>query len=194
MKITSAEAINIINRNVKGTSTISIDLDSPMDGKGKMHKTGNPFFGLGVIKRVTLSGMIGFDYENSINRQAGREGKEEREAKSRAWGTLTENRLFVEHKGAYYLQMKVQSSSSPVFLMPDGTEVESSAIRPFIPEKSKSSSQADLDKEIIVRDVKMENITGMRFKYGDFTIVSETNPIIEQRKEEATDKTLVPTN
>lgn len=181
--ITTAEAKNIIDRNVKGTTIITIDVDSPMDGKGKMLKTGNPFCGLGIIKKVTLNGMIGFDYENSVNRQAAREEKESREAKSRAWGTLTANRLFVEHKGAYYLQMKVENASTPVYMYPDGTVIDTNMIKPFLPVKKASSTQADLDKEVIVRDIKMENIAAMRFHSGNYILTNMETHKIEQSKE-----------
>lgn len=187
--ITKSEAVNIISRNVKGTTTITIDMDSPMDGKGKMRKTGNPFVGKGIIKRVTMNGMIGFDYENSVNRQATREDKEHRGAKPRTWGTLTPDRLFVEHKGQYYLQMKVQKASTPVYMYPDGTILETSEIKPFIPIKKKSSTQSDIDKEVIVRDVKMENITGMRFNNGKYILDNESTPLIEQVKTSGTTKT-----
>lgn len=174
--ITHSEAVNIINRNVKGTTMITVDMDSPMDSK--MKKTGNPYLNQGLIKKVTLNGLIGFDYAGNVNRLASKEGKDEREAKPRKWGVLTENRLFVTHKEQYYLQMRVEHSTDPVYMLADGSTIPTECVKPFLPTKSKSSTQADLNGEIIVRDIKMENITGMRFKHGDYTLIPEgVNPI-----------------
>lgn len=188
--ITDNEAINIINRNVKGTTAVSIDIKTSMDSKGKMKKTDNPFVNKGLVKIVTLNGLIGFDYENSVNNQATRENKKHRETKSRAWGTLTENRLFVTHKDNFYLQVKVQNSSKPVYQLPNGSEVPSEQIKPFLPKKHKSSTQNDIKKEVIVRDIKMSNITGMRFNNGAYNIIPETTSSkVEYQKEKSTEVT-----
>lgn len=165
--ITTVEAVEIIRRTVKGCTAVSIDAETTP----KMNKTGNPFFGR-VKKFCRMDGLIGFDYENAVNNQAGREGKDERDAKPRAWGTLTADRLFVEHKGKFYLQMKVQSSSTPIYRDETGAEIDKAALAPYMPERTVSSTQADLDKEIVVRDVSMENVKGMRFNGGEFEIVA----------------------
>ena len=165
--ITADEAVAIIQRTVKGTMAVSVDaVTSP-----KMNKTGNPFFGK-VKKFCRMDGLIGFDYSNSVNNQAEREGKEERDAKPRAWGILSDDRIFVTHKGRHYLQMKVQSSSTPVYKDEQGNEIAKALLEPFMPPKSVSSTQADLEKEVCVRDVTMDNLTGMRFNGGEYEIVA----------------------
>ena len=162
-----SEAVNIISRTVKGTMAVSIDAATAP----KMNKTGNPYFGR-ITKFCRMDGLIGFDYENSVNNQAAREGKEERDAKGRAWGTLTADRLFVTHKGEYYLQMKVQSTDTPVYKDETGAIVDKATLAPFMPERGeKSSTQSDLEKEIIIRDVKMSNVKGMRFNGGEYEII-----------------------
>lgn len=167
--ITVSEAINIIQRTVKGCTAISVDAATTP----KMNKTGNPFFGR-ITKFCRMDGLIGFDYENSVNNQANREGKEEREAKPRTWGVLTDDRIFVTHKGEHYLQMKVQSTDTPVYRDATGTIVDKAILSPFMPERSgPTSTQTDLEKEIIVRDVKMSNVKGMRFNGGEYEIVAD---------------------
>lgn len=160
--VTVPEVMAVIRENVKGTSSVTVDLDSPMDGK--MRTTGNPFAGMGIVKRETLNGLIGYDYGNAINRLADKEGKEERKAKQHPWGDMDAERLFRIHRtnGKPYLSMKVQSVTVHGFFAPDGTQIDTEAIRAFIPEKKKSSSQSDLDGEVIARDYGMENITAIR--------------------------------
>lgn len=165
-KVTTSEIVSIIQRTVKGTMAVSVDAVTVPD----MRKTGNPYIGR-VLKHCTMNGLIGFDYENAVNNQAKREGLAgEREAKPRQWGVLTPDRLFVTHKGSYYLQMKVQSASDPVYFL-DGKEIAVETIKGFMPVKKASSTQEGLEKEVIVRDVKLENVKGIRFNGADYEIL-----------------------
>lgn len=154
--------VPLIRDKVKGTTFVSIDYECDP----RLKKTGNPYRNCKVVKRNTMTGVIGFDYQSSVNRQAAREGKEDRLAKSRKWGVLTPDRIFVEHKDNFYLQMKVESSSTPTYhvLGDDGIEREipKKEIEAFIPEKSTSSTQEDLNREVILRDVAISNIRRIR--------------------------------
>lgn len=175
--ITTQEAIHIIQRNVNGTMAVSIDTNTEVDKS--MRKTGNPFYGMGIRKLSTMNGLIGFDYENSVNNQALREGKETREAKPRKWGVLTDDRLFVVHNGKWYLQMKVQSATNVRYQYPNGNSIDVAVLEDFMPEKSRSSTQIDLTKEIFVRDITASNITAMRFKGAEYTIVPQDDVVME---------------
>ena len=169
LTLTTKMAVDLIRQNTSGAQMVTVDLDSPMDGKGKMRTTGNRFAGKGIVKRETLNGVIGYIYENAINRMADKEGKEEREAKGHPWGDMDEKHLFRIHRttGAHYLSMMVRSVNVHGFFRPDGTmldENETTELRSFVPEKKKSSSQADLDGEVIARDYGMDNVTAIRMK------------------------------
>lgn len=187
-KITPETMIEIVRSNVKGTSMVTVDLDSPMDGKGKMRKTGNPFIGKGIVKRETLNGTVGYIYANAVNRIAGKEDKEEREAKRHPWGDMDEKHLFRVHRhtGAHYLSMQVKSVTVHGFFAPDGTQIPEDQIRPFIPEKKKSSTQADLDGEVIARDYAVSNMTGLRIQGNEYAI-SDSVTIQEQERETVSD-------
>ena len=180
--VSVSEAVRIVRENVKGTQAVTVDLDSPMDGKGKMRTTGNPFAGRGIVKRETLNGMIGYIYDNAINRLANKEGKEQRDAKRHPWGDMDEKHLFRIHRnnGKPYLSMMVKNTEVHGFFAPDGTQIDENEIRQFIPEKTKSSSQADLDGEVIARDYGMENITAIR-AFGNEYIF--TQHLTEQERE-----------
>lgn len=178
--VTVSEMIKIIREKTVGTSSITVDLDSPMDGKGKMRTTGNPFAGKGIVKRESLNGMIGYIYTNAVNRIAGKEGKEEREAKPHPWGDMDEKHLFRIHRGngKHYLSMMVKNVNVKGFFAPDSTMINEDEIRRFIPEKKKSSTQDDLNGEVIARDYGMENIRAIR-AFGEEYLIS-THPLIAE--------------
>ena len=170
LQLTVPQAQAMLTQNINGAEIVTVDLDSDMDGK--MRKTGNPFAGQGIVKRETLNGMIGYIYGNSINRLASKEGKEEREAKRHPWGDMDVKHLFRTHRGngKKYLSMKVQNVTVHGFFRPDGSEVSSDEIKPFIPKKKKSSSQSDLEGEVIARDYKMGNITAIRMRHMEIEV------------------------
>lgn len=152
---------------------MTIFLASP---QGKViRKTGNPYDVENIVKEVAINGAVGGDYNAAVNRLAAKEFKQLRQAKPRKWGTLQADRKVVEHKGKNYIQMLVRSSTKPVYRQ--GKEViPTEALKPFIPEKGKSSTQEDLDGEVICRDVALENILMIRYKGEDY-LVSDLEPV-----------------
>ena len=166
LKLKIEQFADFMRSNVKGTEIITVDLDSDMDGKGKMLKTNNPFCGRGIVKRETLNGIIGYIYSNSVNRLASKEGKEKRDVKLHPWGDMDEKHLFRIHRktGKLYLSMKVENTTIHGFFDPNGDEIVEDEIRKFMPVKSKSSTQIDLEGEIIARDYNMDNIKSIRMK------------------------------
>jgi len=149
-----------IQELVKGTTIVSAQIET----EPKMNKRGNPFHGY-VLKSQKLNGVVGYDYESSVNRLASKEGKEERKAKSRTWGVLSKDRVFVHHKGEDYLRMKVEKSSGVVYLdKRNGEEIDVEVLRPYFPSRKKSSTQSDLVGEVIERDVKMTNVKSLKIR------------------------------
>jgi len=183
VQISRANAVAILSDNVKGAEMVTVDLDSDMDGKGKMRKTGNPFWGLGIVKRETLNGVIAYDYGKSVNRLAAKEDKDEREAKRHPWGDMDAKQLFRVHRTTdkAYLSMKVENVTVHGFFRPDGTEVPADEIRPFIPQKQRSSTQSDLEGEVIPRDYNLDNITAIRMRKAEF-VISEHSDTVESVK------------
>jgi hypothetical protein len=175
LKMTVKQVAELIRNNVNGTQMVTVELDSDMDGKGKMRTTNNPNAGRGIVKRETLNGVIGYIYGNSVNRIASKEGKDERQAKPHPWGDMDEKHLFRIHRtnGKPYLSMKVENVKVHGFFDTNGEEIESDQIRPFIPEKKKSSTQADLDGEVIARDYNMDNIKAIRMKGVEIEVIHE---------------------
>lgn len=149
-----------LRETVNGTTAVTVLLETNLDAKGKMRTTNNPFAGMGITKRETLNGIIGYSYANSVNRLASKEGKEEREVKPHPWGDMDAQRLFRIHRktGEPYLSMKVQKQTVIGYFAPDGTEFPANVIEPFIPVPNKSSTQEDLDGEVIAKDFSLHNI------------------------------------
>lgn len=146
---------------------------SPMDKA--MRKTGNPYSGKGLVKECSINGCVGFDYAAAVNRLAAKEGKPERASKPRAWGILRADRKFVDHKGEVYLQIMARSATTPVYRI--GRDViDAENVKPFLYEKGKSSTQSDLDGEVICRDIKLENILAIRLN-GIHYIVADLEPV-----------------
>jgi hypothetical protein len=180
MKVVNAKQLEaVIEASVKGTTAVSVVAETKARMVKKHRETGeaNPF--LGAIKRQKKNGLIGFDYQNAVNNQAEREDKAEREAKSRAWGVLSESRLFVHHKGASYLQLKLQSTTDTVYLL-NGVEIAEADIKPYLSASRKSSTQEDLDKAVIINDIKLENIKALTMM-GETYVLSHS--VSEQEKE-----------
>lgn len=114
----------------------------------------------GTTKISKVNGLANFHYEAAVNRQLTREDKSaDFEAMPRQWGerlvrpdgTLTP---IVQHKGANYLELKVQNSLESKYVFND-KELDKDVITPFLP---KSVSRQGTDKEVIVRDYKLESV------------------------------------
>jgi len=177
----------LVQEKVKGTAIVTVDLEYPMDDTSKMTKGGNPFFGLGIVKRQTLNVVLGHSYINAVNRIALKEGKEEREAQENRIGPLDEKRLIRTSKktGRKYLWAKLNNVLSSEFIMPDGTKLtaeEEAEIKSFVPKKiSKSSTQSDLKGETKPQNYKLENIKEIRAWNDSFVI----NNVIQESEAEA---------
>jgi len=167
-QISKVELVEKFSEEMKKGRKIAVDVTSTINKD--MKKTGNPYLENVVTKSVSLSGCAGGDYENMVNAQLDREGKEQTfMSQGRTWGVHV-NEYFIEHKGNYYLEMKVEGSSTPVYRV-DGVEIETSKIEPFLPKKGEPKTQAAADKKIILRDIKVDNIKSIRFNTEEFVIV-----------------------
>jgi hypothetical protein len=172
--ISDKNLVKFIDENVKGTTFVSIDAVTPE----KLPKS-CPI--QNVLKAQTRTGVIGFDYESSVNRQDVREGGEgEREAKSRKWGTTSPCRKWVSHikKGetntVRYLQMKVEQTKNITYTS-NGKTIDKSEIADFIRKPSVSSTQEGLEKQVIIRDINLANVKAIRIMGKSYEIVHGTD-------------------
>lgn len=164
-KITAEEFVKLVNER-DSAEFISMDVQT----EPKMRKTGNPY--LGCTKSSTISGILGFDYETSVNNQLAREDKEQIfEVKSRPWGVRID-RHWVTHKDNLYLSVKVEGASEPIYLK-DGSKISDEDIKPFIYERSEPKSQTEVGVEKAVKymDINVNNIQLVRIRGEEYMIL-----------------------
>lgn len=132
----------------------------------KMLKTGNPFIGK-VFKVSRVNGMIGWHYENAVNNQLAREDKTaDFVAQPRKWGIRLNGTPLVENKGNFYLKMKVEKSLGHRYDDAQGNPLNDATlaqVESFLVLSPKPQTQGT-DKEIILRDYKLENILSITYK------------------------------
>jgi hypothetical protein len=132
-----------------------------------MKKTDNPFLGAMKISRV--NGLFNWIYENAVNRQRCRENQplddagevEHFTALPRKWGVRIKREdgtvtPLVEHKGAYYLEMKVELSLGYEYRK-DGATLDPKAVEAFLPKKKEGERQ-EVANPVILRDYSIESI------------------------------------
>ena len=132
--------------------------------------------------------LVGFRYGNSLINQAGREGKAiEFNVQDRAWGEQVEGTCLIQHKGGLYVETLPQTIYCVTYQDQWGNKLDQSEIQPLIDDKKskrqRSSTQADLDTEVIVRDYKLESILYLaanQCKVGTFNANVEYDPAEDQ--------------
>jgi len=167
--------------NLKSCSAVAIETETypKMLKKDRITGEANPYGEIGIVKIGTMAGLIGCSYENGVNNQLGREGKELIfEAHERKWGELMDNKVMVIHtpkgetKKKYYLQMLVKSSNRPIYT--DGTNViPVEELAGVLPSKSDPKTQDTLDKKVILRDIALENIKVIRILKEEYFVCSD---------------------
>ena len=149
---------------IKGVTFASIVTESIPD----MRKTDNPFFGK-VKKTSRFVAIIGnWSYENSVKNQFEREGLDVQdiEIKPRKWGSRIRGTSIVEHKGSYYLEAKIEKYLESHYFDDNGNTIDKQLLTPYLKTRSdESSTQSDLEKKVILRDIKFESIKEITFNH-----------------------------
>ena len=169
-KITHKELIEQLNTHA-GVTFVSCSMETNvrMNKGGRGNVPVNPYFGE-VTKQSEMSGAVGFDYENSVNLQRDRENVNEQfNAHQRKWGRLIEGNKFVEHKDNYYLQMKVENVKSDITYIYNDNVIDKSEFETWLPKKSES--RQGVKREVIIRDVKLDNIRTIKFGGEEYRLV-----------------------
>jgi hypothetical protein len=144
--------INYVGHSFIGLTTLT---------DARLKKTGNPYGK--VLKKTVLLANIGFHYSNSLENQAKRENKNiDFQIQPRRWGIRLQNTPLVKHNEKHYLEYKAEKVQSVNYFLENGTPIEKSAIEAFLPKKRESSTQDELTKKVILRDVSVENIISLR--------------------------------
>jgi hypothetical protein len=154
---------------VVGPTPATIVAETPV----KMNKTDNPFYDQ-VTKVQESNVFINFSYENAVNKRLTKEGKEaDFEAQPRKWGVHVPGTPLVLHKGQYYLEAGFITKNAPkASYMHNGEPIDKELFERYVPVK-KSSGNQGLEKEVVIRDFKLENVrsikmNGMLYVRNDF--------------------------
>lgn len=128
----------------------------------KMNKRNNPYYG--EIDKIQKSNVfINFNYTNSVNKQRVKEGKEpDFVAKERKWGVKVPGTPLILHKNSYYLEARFLNNEPDVEYIYENSEIDKNEFSMFLPNRSRPTNQ-NTEKEIIIRDFKVENIQKITF-------------------------------
>jgi hypothetical protein len=155
-------------------ATLLTDVEPDMVKKDRDTKEPNPYLGR-IRKRSRVNGIIGaWNYTNSVNNQRVRESDAETveeveavpvfEALPRAWGERLAGTALVHHKGQHYVEVKVERAIETVYVI-DGEEATPEQIadlRRFLSKRDNEGQRQEVEKVIILRDYKLDNIRAVR--------------------------------
>jgi hypothetical protein len=160
--------VDVLQSVIDGLKTavpVSMDL---VTKPSNMRVTGNPY--RNAVKVVTISGMIGMDYEAGVNNQLGREDKDlDFSAQRPVWMRHLGRNLGTNKAGnRTYVPIKVQSASKPVYLC-DGLDV-TDKVTPFLRKATTPKTQDKLATKVVWRTPALDSIHKVRMLGAEYTV------------------------
>lgn len=173
-QITKSQLLQILS-DIDGKQAMFVSLTAEVDARLK--KTDNKYAKDTVTKLNKYSGLINYNYANSVNNQRLREDKEaDFKAKSTYANKINDiyNGCLATHNttGQVYLVFKEQSSQKPTYKI-NGKEVDidtENYLKQFRVEKKVYKSQ-DIDKQVEHRNIKLENIKTLNINNIEYIII-----------------------
>ena len=166
-KITKQQLFSLLNE-IDGSKPTFVSFLSNTDARLK--KTNNPYIGNRKVSKVT--GLLNFNYQNSVNNQREREGNEKDfVAKERKYGIKFDdyNGCLLHGSNDIKLIVKVETTLKPKYIHNEKL-ISKELIKPFLPSQSFAPNQ-DLDKEVIYRNYDLSNIKKISFNKMVYKIV-----------------------
>jgi hypothetical protein len=171
------------------TKTQLVDLLTKIDGKqatfisivaevdARLKKRGNKYSKDSITKINKYSGLINYNYQNSVNNQREREGIDTNFVSKATYASKINdkyNGCLAQHDvtGQVYLVFKEQSSQKPIYKI-NGAEVDDETeqyLKQFRSESPKSVSQG-VDKTVEHRNVKIENIKTIILNSTEYVVI-----------------------
>ena len=156
IKMTTVQLVEAI-REKKGAELVTIKTETIPT----LNAAGKAKFGQ-IFKQCHMNIMIGFDYENCVNNQKGREQAElDFVSAPRRWGTRPDLKT-VEHNGQTYISANCLKTFDVEYIGQDGETIDAELVKPYLPKKS--ASRQDVQKEVIYRDFKVQSIKQINFR------------------------------
>jgi len=152
----------------KGATMVSV-MTSTDPGKSAKHK--------GIVEKHSyINGCLNAKYENSVNRQQGREGGEmDFVAKPRKWGVRIPKTPVVHHinkaqEEKHYLTIHVHKVYGTKYLV-SGLEVDRETVEQHLKPHRSQKTEQNVEKEIIPRDYDLANVKVLTMKGTRYVIV-----------------------
>lgn len=169
-KITKEQFIEMLKNWKYGAQPVSVQyVTSP-----KLNKLGKSKFG-NVIKIANVGGMIGYVYENSVNNQKEREGKERDFLAQSLWkgkGKRLSTALSMHiEKGKYYLTFKHQQTFKSFFFDSQLNMVNINELKSCFYDNTPKNQGVDEGNEIHHREILIDNIRKIKFRKTTYEIV-----------------------
>lgn len=138
--------------------------------EARMNKKGNPFLGTKKISAANVN--INFSYANAVNKQRDKENNEEEFVPhARKWGQRIPKTPLIEHKGEFYLEARFMNAPSNTTYVFNGKIIDKRELTPFMPENNSNAEHQGVEKEIIIRDFKLSNISEIILNKTHYKIV-----------------------
>jgi hypothetical protein len=151
--------------NVNGLVAILSAINTPTfinmvtETKVRMNKTGNPYFDK-VFKVKQGNYLIGTNYENRVNNNLVKEGKDNdfQASENKVGQHVSKCVLFNEKTGKHYLQHeRFDNSIIDTRYVFEGKDIDLKAFEKFMPSSNNYENQG-LDKTVKVLSVTVDNI------------------------------------
>jgi hypothetical protein len=140
-----------------------------------MTKRGNQYFGK-TVKISRVNGPINWRYSSAVNAQLKREGKADAfKAFPRVWGQRINGCPLVCHipedddGPRFYLELKLERRDVGYFSTDTHERIPQNVIAPFL--KSDSDSRQGTDREVLLRDYRLDHIAELRVSGEEYSIV-----------------------
>lgn len=168
IKITKQQFIEMLKNWNFGAQPVSIQYIT----EPKLTKEGKVKFG-NVTKIANVGGMVGYCYENSVNNQLEREGKEREFMAQPLWngkGKRLSTALSTHiEKGTFYLTYKAQQTYKSYHFDSVLNFIPNALIKQYFPPSDPAKYQGT-EKAVYHREIAIDNVKRFKFKKTTYEI------------------------
>ena len=171
VKITKTQFIEMLKNWNHGAQPVSIQYVT----EPKLNKDGKNRFG-SVTKIANVGGMVGYVYENSVNNQLEREGKEKDFIAQPLWNGKGKriNTALSTHieKGTFYLTYKAQKTFKSFHFDTALNLIPIALLKPYFPQSNPAKYQGT-EKAVYHREIAIDNIRRFKMKRTTYELIPE---------------------
>lgn len=167
--ITKAELIEMLKNWNFGAQPVSLQYVT----EPKLTKEGKTKFG-DVVKIANVGGMVGYVYENSVNNQLEREGKEREFMSQPLWkgkGKRLSTALSTHTEtGKFYLTYKAQQTFRALHFDTALNFIPSAVIKQYFPASDPAKYQGT-ETAIYHREISIDNVKRLKFRKTTYVVI-----------------------